>query len=88
MMTLSDCTEEEQTTVMATFSEIECLALDICTDGEEDPPVIDRAPEECVDPAIIADETVCEPEAAFECMRTFKIVAGDPFVTDSAVACL
>lgn len=73
---------------MATFREIECLALDICTSGAEDPPEIDRAPEECVDPEAVEDDTVCEPAVAFECMRQFASVAGDPFATGNQFACL
>lgn len=87
-LSLADCSREEQSTIIATFREVECLALDICTTGEEDPPEIDGTPELCIDPAVVSDETVCELEIAYECMRTFENVFRDPFNAEEAFACL
>ena len=79
-MTLATCDFDQQDVVIATFREIECLALDICPTGAhmEEEPV--GEPAECIDRNIVTGDYECNPYMALHQLRQLADRAPNPFL--------
>lgn len=87
--TLTGCGIASQQTVMKTYREIECMALDVCISGEDTYKDPEGVPLACVEPNVVAPNSTCRPSAAFNCMRSFHLAADNPFVMNKTkVVCL
>ena len=79
-ITLMNCDHDTQDVVMATFKNVECLALDICPTGGYEPEEPKGEPAECIDQEVVTEDYECNPYMAMTYVRDFR-KASNPFLS-------